>query len=696
MSLAAKPFDFNVGSGLTGTTVVVPHGLGQVPKAILLMMSGNAGAGTGGNLNDHRRGIGWAIGSGAAQQYAFANRADNASVAPAESCRCRGEKGVCLLEISNGGLVVSSLQVQSWDATNITFLISDNFSTNQRVIGWALGGSDITDIATGDFVIDTSGTAPFTQDVTGLGFTGTNGRTMLLLAGVNETAFAAVGTDSSLMMGAACSPTQRAVAFTFGDHNANPTGGYSYTRNDQLVALSAPAAAGLLEFVADFNGFIAGGFQLNVTRRAGANAYRLAYLAIGGPSWSVKSANVPTTATTVAVTGAGFTPVGGFIFSSRTGLSTVNTLSGAGESSFAFGCFDATGGRAASGEELGLVATSSTSCGVATDACYQATNPVNGGVSAKMALQSLDVGGATFLASNPEDVGYQFHTLLVGPPPGGGGTTVVVIDEGVQVGLSVPLNMLGWDVEAPLTTEGMQLGVLLGIPTLTINNGSGSETPPPSDPGFTAGAVIEAARDRHSSFDRIRHPDALLVRFLDRTQRELLLEALQVSRYTLSTTTEIPFPLASFAGGVNLPSALSVIGGETELIDGALLPFSLVPWGQRNESVPFYGGYIAGDKLFFKGEATDWTGVVKVILRYVPDIARLVTLGSILGLPRTIEPALVEACAAFMAGRSHTDPQLPAIDESAFIQRAEKARAKWLEALAAQQRSQIRTIREVW
>jgi hypothetical protein len=291
--------------------------------------------------------------------------------------------------------------------------------------------------------------------------------------------------------------------------------------------------------------------------------------------------------------------------------------------------------------------------------------------------------------------GYGFHTAATATPTAGGGG-LTLHPAGLSIGLVMPVGMEGWDHTVPAEAPGT-LALALGQVVVDVGNTGGGEAPPYQDPSFTALSVIEAARDRHQSFDKVRHPDPILLRFIDRHQRVLLGQAVQRNVSFFAAKHEIPFPLTSFADGYAIPFAFhSILGGDVELIDGALLSWSLVPYGQREQPSPFYAAWAYGGRLYFRGSRGDWGGVVAVHVDYVPDTARITTLRAVIQLPRAAEPALVEATAAFMAGRSHNDPQIPRIDEAAFIRRAEREEETFFTWVAAQRRTQIKQIREVW
>jgi hypothetical protein len=276
------------------------------------------------------------------------------------------------------------------------------------------------------------------------------------------------------------------------------------------------------------------------------------------------------------------------------------------------------------------------------------------------------------------------------PTPG----VTVTLTSGVRMGMYVPGGLEGFG-KTVLPDDRVGMHFRLGVPTFRVVNPE-TDTPPSADPTFTAESVIEAARDRHSSFDRSRHPSPILLRRLDRLQRSLLARALQRNHSILVAPHTVPFPLADWDAGYLLPFSFHLMhGGDVNLLGGGRVRFTLVPWGQRHDPIDLYSGWIHGTNIFFRGEASDWTGVESVTLSYVPTVSRLSSLRATLQLPRSSEPVLVEQLAAFMAGRKHTDPQLPPIDEAAFIQRAAEEERDWLSQIAAQRRSQMKQIREV-
>lgn len=265
---------------------------------------------------------------------------------------------------------------------------------------------------------------------------------------------------------------------------------------------------------------------------------------------------------------------------------------------------------------------------------------------------------------------------------------------GLEMAMEIPLGLDGWDASA-VPDEAVQTPMELGVPTFAIVNAP-LEGNPSVDINFTVASVIMGARDRHSSFSPDRHPDPILVRYLDRYQRELLAKAIEVNSSFSAASFTVALPLADFEAGAVLPFAYHQIhGGQVRFEDGGVSPFSLVPEGQRFDHTRFYAGWVHGDRIYFQGEDADWTGVSGVELSYVPTTSRLTALRSVFQLPRSSESCLVESCAAFMAARKHTDPQIPAVDETAFWTRAAAAETAWLTEIANRRRPVIKRIRDV-
>jgi hypothetical protein len=274
------------------------------------------------------------------------------------------------------------------------------------------------------------------------------------------------------------------------------------------------------------------------------------------------------------------------------------------------------------------------------------------------------------------------------------GSGIVVAPSGLELSVGIPSGMEGWD--HTFAPDGLGLGLLLGTP-LGLGTSPIDPFPPADDPTFTAQSVLEAARDKHSSFDKQRHPDPILLRFLDRYQRQLLAKAIERNGSFAAATVELALPAAAdFAGGIRLGFAYHLIhGGEVGFLTGGQQEFTLVPYGQRYMA-PGLSGWIHGNRLHLAGAASDWTGVTGITLSYVPTVSRLSNLRSVLQLPRSSEAAMVEAVSAFMAGRGHNDPQLPPINVAGYVSVAALAEQDFLQEIGNRRRSQLKRIREVF
>lgn len=431
--LRKKVTSFNTGTGAAGTTVTVAHGLGEMPKVIVLMWSGRTETTDAAGLASYQRGFGWSIGPVTGQNLAIASVSQhNGAAGTANNAHRAASNAACILTVTTAGAISGKADVQGWDSTNITFEILAQFASSLRITMLALGGSAIEHVATGVGTTPTTGTVPFTSDFTGAGFNPQSGGKSLALfmcAGDTATFAEVVSDDSGMAVGAAVSTSQRGVMYGGNEHlNASATAVREYTYNGECIC-GTRTASGSVQWRADFSAWITDGFRLN-NLEITSLGLKFGWLIIDGPPVAVLQGTTSTTgAATVALTSAGFKPEAGLVLSARHAQNTQDTpTSGTGVS---LGVFDGTNQAAQAAEESNNVATSVVRTAVEHDNCYAGVGS-GGTLTAAMAVSTLDSDGLTFSMTDGDDGAFQFHTVLLAGIAGvlAGGSGLSRISEG--------------------------------------------------------------------------------------------------------------------------------------------------------------------------------------------------------------------------------------------------------------------------
>jgi hypothetical protein len=181
---------------------------------------------------------------------------------------------------------------------------------------------------------------------------------------------------------------------------------------------------------------------------------------------------------------------------------------------------------------------------------------------------------------------------------------------------------------------------------------------------FTAGDVVNAARDLHPSFDPKSSPDEVAWRFLQRFARALASDVVQARPEALTPTPLVTsLPLATFANGITIPAHLLVLevttlrqGGTSPTDD---IPVSLLSAAQHlrftgNGSIAFGNAtltaYLTGSVLQLGGDAVSWSPYASVTTRYIP-MPTVTGSASVLALPDDAATPCISALADFFSQR---------------------------------------------
>jgi hypothetical protein len=168
-----------------------------------------------------------------------------------------------------------------------------------------------------------------------------------------------------------------------------------------------------------------------------------------------------------------------------------------------------------------------------------------------------------------------------------------------------------------------------------------------------AGDIITAARDRHSAFDKQQTPDASALRALSAYVRELHGKVAMIDAALLREEVVVPFPLADFDAGIELPSnrqVVELVGATAQYPNG--VPIEIIPVLTRHDrNAPAAAAWQVGSRLHLRGAASDWRTLTEVAVAVIPIPVALVTLADEIALPDTAQSALEARLALFMAMR---------------------------------------------
>lgn len=191
--------------------------------------------------------------------------------------------------------------LSSFDANGFTLNWETLNTTSPKYNYLALGGSDITNVMSGNFAANTS---TGNQAVTGVGF---QPDIVFFFFGLNTTSVA-TNANTCFGVGVARSSSERWAASVGLQHNvATMNNRHAFYNNACLV--QPQAGANNIEALADFVSMDADGFTINWSDAPG-QADLVGYLAIKGGQWKVGTESQKTTTGTKTTTGLGIAPQG--------------------------------------------------------------------------------------------------------------------------------------------------------------------------------------------------------------------------------------------------------------------------------------------------------------------------------------------------------------------------------------------------
>ncbi len=416
MSLSVAVRTVLIDVGTVGTTYTIT-GLSFQPKAIKCFWAGHSSASDAISATlDSKQGVGFATGA-ADRRCAFTNQVD---ASDSTQCDSYVHNAAVIGILDGAGALAGLADVQSFDSGGVTFVIDQQFGAALRVTVLLLGGSDITNASTVEFQLPAS-TGNF--DVTSLAF---QGDFAFFAHAFTLTAPPAGRLHASLGIGAAKSSSEQAVLVmsSLDNQTASDTARYCLDALECIAGISASAALVRCSFVS----WLSNGFRVNVLEVG--SQIQVIGLVLKGGSYAIKSFVTQTdTVTPIAVTGAGFTPVGGFVASHLTSESTQDTIQA--QAAMSMGAFESASARAAqlSTSKDNLPAGIDSVVAIEYDAVYirEDTGSAGANLVGLMDVQSMDADGVTFIMDDADPDQAFAWTVLFGNAAAGGSAAALLL-----------------------------------------------------------------------------------------------------------------------------------------------------------------------------------------------------------------------------------------------------------------------------
>lgn len=378
-------------------TIYTRTGYGFRPKFLFIWGSGFADADEVAGA-DARMNVGFATPNGQCALGTFHVDAGAAT----DTYRVHDDR-VCWCSQTTGA-GTTDLTVASFDADGVTLVYGTLFGVGSsfRIHILALGGDDITNIG----VAGVPAVAAATQDVDSFGFQ----PDMLFLASIsNGTNFQQASAVASFSLGVVDTALNNAVIAHQSEDAVATSNTKGYCRSGDSILTWGNTGA--VDGRGRVTAWRPNGFTVTWDNQPGGN--NIFAIAVKGVRCTVKTGTTQTdTTTNIAITGAGFTPIGGIVCGASRAQSTADIPTAHAMTSI--GAFNS-----ASSEKAAALwdenATAGAECANANefDACLiniSATDTLAGA----MHVQSIDSDGVTFRMATADPAGNFFWTLLFG------------------------------------------------------------------------------------------------------------------------------------------------------------------------------------------------------------------------------------------------------------------------------------------
>lgn len=409
MALSTFAGTFLTSTAGAGNTVVVT-GVGFTPKAVIFYWVGRTEAIDTIGRASHFRGFGFAC-SPTDRRAICVTSAD--AVASSNGGRHHTD-AACVISSTNAGVLDAALDLQSMDADGFTLVIDDNWLRNQRIGFLALGGSDLTNAATGAL---TEPGATGNADTTSLAFQ--PDCVLFISNGESVAPPAGDATISNCSFGAAVSSAQRGIWMGAQDDSSGTMDARSYCIGTECAGIQDDTVGGSIVARADFVSFLSNGFRLNWLEISGAARY-YHFLALKGGSFRVDNLLTQTdTVTDIVESGFGFAPTGALLLSAGKAQDVADTATA--HDRLSVGAFSGVTQRNAQAVlDEDALADSEVTTALEFDAVY-ANISTSSTIDGLMDVKSIDADGFTMIMDDADPAQAFVWYLAVGDAPVGAG-----------------------------------------------------------------------------------------------------------------------------------------------------------------------------------------------------------------------------------------------------------------------------------
>jgi len=400
MGMKAKVGSFNSGTGAVSSTVAV-SGLGFQPKGIIFWWSGRSESSPTVGRQSHKRGVGFC--AGATDRIFLAQQSED-NVGTTNTDRGYRDDGVIGI-ISTGSVWDGRLDLQSFDSDGFTLVVDVVMGQNMRVHYLALGGTSLTNVTTGTFLMTD---AEENLAVTGVGFQ--PDEVLFFGYGENNVPPDLDTTLRGCTFGGMVDGSQQGYLSNASEDGAGTTRTQAacHMGSECHMRLNVSGAENAdLAFVSmDSDGF--------TVDQVEADDDRVAFMALKGGDYAVVELDSRTDTNDIVVSGLGFQPAAAIHLSAHAAEDDLQEHHQPDSTSI--GAWSATDERAVHVvRDEDDVATSDVATATREDAIYARVNGTPA-FSARMDLKSIESGGFTCVMDVAEPSTAAHHTVFVFGP----------------------------------------------------------------------------------------------------------------------------------------------------------------------------------------------------------------------------------------------------------------------------------------
>lgn len=416
MTLYAKSFTFNTGTGAIGTTITVDNLFPEAiaPKFFIIWWSGRVDTTDTLGRRTIQKGVG--VGVSTTKRFNSTGLSQDAA-ASAVTNKSQGTAAVMAVT-TTADAIDGLLDINSMSSTNngtIQFIIDDVFTASYTVQGVAFAGTDITNVDILAMTLSTSTGVPFTQDFTTLSF---QGHLAFFVSNYGTNNSNTVTLDSCVMVGAATGSGADNQFVTVGASNdaANNMQCLSYQYNGECIAVYNTGITAL-ETRCEFSSWLSNGLRINFLANV-ATARIINALVVQFTDAAMvkvfKGLTQTDTSTAINVN-VGHDSAGGIIVSHCKALSAQNTPSD--DDILSIGGFSSSSARNAMGiSDDDAQGTSVVTTAVSFDEVLVSISPAAGTLLAEMDYTGASSPNIGFIMDDADASQTSFWGLSIGTP----------------------------------------------------------------------------------------------------------------------------------------------------------------------------------------------------------------------------------------------------------------------------------------